>query len=253
MTERRARPSAEAASTREERIAGPDPQDIDHLAHELRSPLAAIQATADALASGHLGPLDRRHVAYLVGIRETARHALAVIGRIVGSAPEPVGAGIALAPVDLAGLAADVVASMALLAARSGVRLGGVARTGSPMASASPTDLRQMLINLLSNAIAHTGGGATVHVSTGGAGGEAWVEVADNGPGLPADVRERLQAGQPLDDDMGSPPEARVRLGLALTRQLAMANGGRLELASDAEGTRARIVLPAASDPNAPV
>jgi two-component system OmpR family sensor kinase len=222
--------------------------DLDRLAHELKTPLAAIQSMADALANGHLGAIDPRHAGYLASIRETARHALAVIGDMVD--PDlPLRSCSAGGPgeIDLDGIAAEVARGMAMLAARSGVRLDAERAGCGARALGYATDVRQMLINLISNGIAHAGWGATVRVTAGG-GDEAlaWIEVADDGPGLPAGILDQLEAGALLDGDGNRGAAPRPRLGLRLTRQLAEANGGRLEIATGPHGTRVRIVLPAA-------
>lgn len=227
----------------EDRVAASTEVDLERLAHELRSPLAAIQSTADALAGGHLGPVDPLHAGYLASIRDTARHALAVITRMAGSGHNLSGSGGRAEPIELARVAAAVVRGMRMLAARSSVRLEADAGVAPHIAWASPTDVRQMLINLVSNGIAHAGGGATVGVTTGSDGREAWIEVADDGPGVAAEVLALLEAGAPLDADPAA-PGTRIRLGLMLTRQLAQASGGRLEIASGPGGTRARVVLP---------
>lgn len=237
----KAKPSERA----EDRLPGPSEVDLDRLAHELRSPLAAIQSMAEALADGHLGPVDPRHATYLASIRDTARHALAVIAGMVGAAHDLEGPFRDPEPVELSRVAAEVAQGMGLLAARAAVRLEAAVAGNPPViARASPTDVRQMLINLMSNGIAHSGGGATIAVTTGSNGCEAWIEVADNGPGIAAGVLDRLATGAPLDGDTQGAAGSRIRLGLTLTRQLAAANGGRLEIASSPEGTRARIVLP---------
>lgn len=222
--------------------------DLDRLMHELRSPLAAIQAMADALAEGHLGALGTpQHVAYLASIRETARHALLVLDSMAGG-PNP-DAEQAVGPTPLESVATEVVGAMGLLAARAGVALETKAASsaGAVLALARATDIRQMLINLVANGIAHAGGGARVEVAARRLGeGLVALEVSDDGPGIAAGVLERLRTRAPLDRAAGPDFATRPRLGLALTRALAEVNGGRLEIESGADGTRARIVLPAA-------
>jgi len=224
------------------------PLDLDRLAHELRSPLSAIQSTADALASGHLGTIEPRHAAYLAGICETARHALAVLDSMAGPDQRATLAGGRTGLIDLRLLATEVTGSMAMLAARSGIKLVIEPCTAPAAVSAygAATDVRQMLINLISNGIMHAGGGSTVQVSVGSEANEAWIGVADDGRGLPPGLSEQLNAGA-LADDSGAPVggKPRARLGLRLTRQLAVENGGRLELSSGPGGARARVVLPA--------
>lgn len=222
----------------------PSPE-LGRLAHELRTPLAAIQSMADAMHGGHLGQIENeRHLAYLASIRDTARHALAVIQAML-EAPAP-SEGSAAA-VDLSELTAQVVAGLGTIAARNGARLDFRSPAQRLTARANATDVRQMLINLVSNALAHAGGTAEVTVRIAPtADGFVGIEIADNGPGIADAVVERVMAGLPVDGKADPAFGNRVRLGLTLTKSLAEANGGRLELSSSPAGTSARIVLPAA-------
>lgn len=221
---------------------------LEQLAHELRTPLAAIQSMAEALCGGHLGLMENsRHAGYVQSIAETAKHALAVVDamllRPLGETKEVEDVSCGL---DVAAVARDVVAGMAVLAARAGVRLEVRDSGGSgPHAKACGTDVRQMLINLVSNGIMHAGGGATVRVETGSQDGVVWVAVTDDGSGIPQIVLDRLEMGLPLDVVANGASASRMRLGLMLTRSLADANGGRLEIETGADGTRARVLLPA--------
>lgn len=221
------------------------PGGFDRLAHELRTPLAAIQALADALAQGYLGPLENpRHVSYVASIRETARHALAVVDSMTGRTAEKPGGG-SRTSVDLAQVSREVVDGLALLAARNSVRFEAAGLLAPVRCLARETEVRRMLLNLMANCAMHAGAGASVDVRAGSDGaGHVFVEVADNGPGLAAEIVDRLARGEPLGDAEAT--GVRQRLGLTMTRALAVANGGRLEILSGPAGTRARIVLPAA-------
>lgn len=222
-------------------------RELRHLAHELRTPLAAVLSLADVMLGGYLGPVaNPRHLDYLGSIRETARHALGVIESMLVRPLEGGRGRSADAGLDLDAVVAEIAAAMSALAVRSGARL--VARTGGvlTMVAADATALRQMLLNLVANSLAHAGGGITVTMTTGvQPGGLVWVEVADNGPGIPEAVIDRLAIG-------GSPStQERPEIGLLLTQALAEAQGGRLELASGPDGARARLVLPAHQSPGA--
>jgi signal transduction histidine kinase len=188
-----------------------------------------------------------RHAGYVRCIGETAKHALAVVEALLPSA-----AGVSpwqscSDGFDVAALAGDVVAGMSLLAARAGVHLVGDTNAIDARTSAQvcPTDVRQMLINLVSNGIVHAGGGSTVRVSTERGDGLVSICVADNGPGISQEIIECLEAGAPLESVSAVTAGSRLRLGLTLTRALAVANGGRLEISSGAGGTEVRIILPA--------
>ncbi len=230
-----------------ERVGGGRGVVLDRLAHEIRAPLAAIQSMAEALAGGHLGRMeDQRHAAYVASIADTARHALAVVEAMLAPVGERrVEAGDASTSIGLEALAREVVLGMSVLASRSGTRLELGPAGNHCAAVARPTDLRQILINLISNGMAHAGNGATVTVTTGCDGDVAWVEVADNGAGIAPALLDRIRARAALDGDRGSGPPMRIRLGISLTRALAEANGGQLDIESTSTGTRARIVLPA--------
>lgn len=224
-------------------------RELRHLAHELRTPLAAILSLADVLHGGHLGVIaNARHRDYLASMRETARHALDVIEAML---ERPSGWSDVVPPaagLDLTAAVAEVVAGMSALAVRTGARLLMAASTGLPLVAADGTAVRQMLINLIANSLAHAGGGVTVTIATGcGAGRDVWVDVADSGPGIPAAIVERLRTGLPPD----TAPDNSVRpqLGLSLTQSLARDNGGRLELTSSPEGARARLIFAAYQPP----
>ena len=222
---------------------------LDRVAHEIRTPLAAIQSMAEALSGGHLGNMEnRRHLAYVQSIAETARHALAVVEAMLQrSGAERSSAVHVTERIDLAAVGREVASGMAMLAARSGLRLDVKRCQVEAPALARATDVRQMLINLISNGITHAGGGATVSIATGHAmDGGAWIEVVDDGAGIPPDVLARLESGTPLDGNLDGASPNRVRLGLALTRALASSNGGRLEIRSGSNGTTARVMLPGA-------
>jgi signal transduction histidine kinase len=227
---------------------------LDRLAHELRTPLAAIQSMAEALAEGYLGPMENeQHAGYVRSIAGAAKHALAVVEAMLPSAAGMPGVEARLETLDVAALAQDVVAGMSLLAARAGVRLVTDTATGDPVcARACPTDVRQMLINLVSNGIVHAGGGSTVCVGVQPSrDGLVSVRVADDGRGIPREILDRLEAGGVLDLVVGAPAGSRLRLGLTLTRALADANGGRLEVKRGQIGTEACVMLPALSEPTA--
>jgi signal transduction histidine kinase len=237
----------ETAMNAAERVGDAREVPFDRLAHEIRTPLAAIQAMAEALAGGHLGPIQNaRHADYVASMAETARHALAVVETMLPQRRATMESVAALpGSTGVADIAREVVLAMSLLASRSGVRLEVGSGGDDVRAVVRATDLRQMLINLVSNGIGHAGGGATVTLTAGRDGNEAWIEVADNGTGIAPALLERIVNRTLVDENFANSP-MRVPLGLRLTRGLAEANGGRLRLESDTNGTRARIVLPAA-------
>jgi signal transduction histidine kinase len=196
---------------------------------------------------------NEQHVGYVRSIAGAAKHALAVVEAMLPSATGTAVVQARPETLDVAALAQDVVGGMSLLAARAGVRLVTDTATGDPIcARVCPTDVRQMLINLVSNGIVHAGGGSTVCVGVqASCNGLVSIRVADDGRGIPREILDRLEAGGGFDPVVGAPDGSRLRLGLTLTRALADANGGRLEVRRGQVGTEACVILPALSEPTA--
>jgi signal transduction histidine kinase len=104
----------------------------------------------------------------------------------------------------------------------------------------SPYTLGQVVVNLLENAIHATNGKGTVGISTRRGDHSVELEVWDNGPGIPADIRERIF--EPFFSTK-SPGEG-TGLGLAICRQIAERYGGTLNLQPSPSGARFRLTLP---------
>ena len=226
------------------------------LAHELRTPLAALQAGLEELQDGLVEPDAER----LTALHEQSRR----LGRVVGdlaalSAAENASLSLRMHPVDLGALALEAVASVQPAADAAGVRVS--ADTRSVIVSGDGDRLHQVVGNLLGNAVRYCreGDGVTVTVrsdSDSGSGSgsasasdyasaSALLEVADTGPGIPeADlphVFERLWRGRADTEGSG--------IGLAVVRELVTAHNGTVTAASDGiRGTTVTVRLPIWTD-----
>lgn len=204
------------------------------LAHELRTPLGAVCAYADVLAQEHFGPLSNpRYRDYARSIRDSAQHALGVLDRMTASGSadaESRQKELRFRDLDPAGIVESCVAVMRPLASRAGVLLGVAFPAHLPRIVADEVTVRQMLLNLLTNAVkfARPGDRVTLAVTLEDDGGLTFA-VEDTGPGLgAADATARSAKG--------------LGIGLPLTRQLAEANGALFALESaPGVGTRASI------------
>ena len=114
----------------------------------------------------------------------------------------------------------------------------------------NPDELHRMVLNLLDNAISHTPRGTEVRLRTARDGGEALLEVSDDGPGIPAELREQVferfvRGAGPADEVPGSG----TGLGLAIVRAVADSHGGSVVADSSPRGGARFVVrLPCVRD-----
>jgi len=211
------------------------------VAHELRTPLAALQAGLEELRDGLREP-DTQRLAALHD--QTLR-----LGRVVAdladlSAAES--AALSLRPVDtdLADLARAALAAQRPQLDSAGLHVDADLATPVPV-RADPDRIHQAIANLLANAVRYCRPGDRVTVRTHAEPGSAVLEVADTGPGIPADelphIFDRLWRGQHARSVAGS------GIGLAVVRELVTAHGGTVIADSPpAGGTTVTIRLPQA-------
>lgn len=196
--------------------------------HELRTPLAVLQSGVEAQLDG-IHPRDDRRLTSLLEetqllgrlIDDLRTLALADAGRLTLH-PERT---------SVSALVADAVESHRALADRRGIDLTVSIPDGLPELDVDPSRVRQVLANLLSNALRHAGPGGRVSVGVGSEGGGVRVTVADSGPGIPPDrlpsVFERFTRAS---DSRGS------GLGLSIARDLVQAHGGTIEVGNRPSG-----------------
>lgn len=194
-------------------------QFVADAAHELRTPLAGVQAIADAVLAPDLPAPERERLTLLL-LRES-RRAGRLVDDLLVLARLDAGLELRREPVDLFELAATEVERARLLAPTPTVTL-----TGGPAPTTGDAQrLGQVLANLLDNARRHAHTRIEVHVTPGE------VLVTDDGPGVPAADQERIF------DRLVRLDEARTDggagLGLAIARGIAEAHGGALTYATD--------------------
>ena len=193
------------------------------LAHQIRTPLSAALLYASNAANDGLAPA-RRDV--LLGRAIGCLHSLEqLVSDMLGFAR---GAAASDAPVALADIATAVTnASHALL--RPGQQLNVDIPPGSAVVCGSREALVGAVLNLVTNALQAGGSAASVNVESHAAGPFAEIRVSDNGPGVPAALRQRI-----FEPFFTSRPDG-TGLGLAVVRSVAEAHGGAVRLESDTE------------------
>ena len=218
-------------------------------AHELQSPLAAIESYLDLMAcEAPTGGADaRRWLEDLGHMRTTTSHLRRTIGDMLDMTRVEDGRlKLAPKPVALGPLLETAAAAYTPHAASRGVKLELETAGAGVVALADPDRLRQALDNLIGNALKFTPSGRGVRVRARLSGGKAVIEVEDEGVGVPEIKRGRLfgkfqRLGPSLDGTEGT------GLGLHLSRRLMEAQGGSLDYApSSSGGSLFRITLPKA-------
>jgi len=233
---------------RDEELARLRSDFVSSVSHELRTPLAQIRLFLETLRLRRYSTEDQRE--WLLGHldRETTRLtqlvenvlAFASAERSDGTTPVPV-----LERADLSALAEETVRSFLPLAASKRVQLRTALADGA-VARLDRAACRQLLLNLLDNAVKYGPPEQTVTVSVQAANGRPMVRLAveDEGPGIPAAERERIwepfwRGGEDAVRSVGG-----SGIGLALVRELARRQGGRAFLDPEWNGRRgARFVV----------
>lgn len=213
------------------------------LSHELRTPLNAILGFTEVLLAEVDGPLSDEARENLMVVRQSGEHLRSLIGDILDlSALESGELQLSRRPVDVFGVAEEVVREARVIAEDKPliVQLGGE----SAIAWADPRRVRQILGNVVGNAIKFTTEGSVgVHVEPRGR--FVAVIVSDTGPGIAPDEQGAIFDEYRQSGDV-SARRVGTGLGLAITRRLVQMHGGFIEVVSElGKGSRFTIVLPA--------
>lgn len=208
------------------------------VAHELRTPLAVIRGNLEALLDGAfpltpeaLAPVyeETLHLGELVEDLRTLT--LAETGHLP----------LEKVKLELGGLVEEVVEGVRPVAMEEGVQIV-LQRDPDLFVLADPRRVRQVLGNLLSNALRFSPPGSTITLSTMGHGAEIWVSVQDQGPGIPPEdlphIFERFYKADKSRSEGGT------GLGLAIAKEIVQAHGGRIWVENQG-GARFTFALPA--------
>ena len=211
---------------------------VADIAHELRTPVAVLQAGHEALLDGITEPTPDQ----LGSLRDEVLRLARMVGDLQTlAAADAAGLHLIRRPCDLAGLAAAAVGSLASQFETAGITLE---RRLSPASiDADPRWLHQVITNLLTNALKFTAAGGHVTIETGPVEADAVLTVTDTGTGIPADelprIFDRFWRGRQASQFSGS------GIGLAVAAELAQAHDGQLTARSEpGQGTAMTLTLP---------
>jgi protein-histidine pros-kinase len=220
---------------------------LANMSHELRTPLNAIIGFADLMHKGKVGPLSAEHHEYVGDILTSSRHLLQLINDVLDLAKVESGKmEFRPMPVDLPKLVAEVRDILRGLAASKRLR---VETSVDPQIGTVVVDaprVKQVLYNYLSNALKFTPHGGTVRIVVAGDGPDLFrLSVEDTGIGIAADDLGKLFVEfHQLDAGAGKRFQG-TGLGLALTKRIVEAHGGRVEVKSAlGEGSTFSAILP---------
>src|SRR3989475_80335 len=199
---------------------------VSGVSHELRTPLAQIRMFSETLLLGRVRSDDERERSLEIIDQEARRLTHLVENLLHFSRSERRLARLSPALAPLAPLVSEAAEGFAPLAAARGVTLC-TELTDGVVAPVDADALRQMLLNLLDNAVKYGPSGQTVTLALTVADGRARVSVDDEGPGIPAAERERIwDRFWRLERDRGS-AVAGTGIGLSVVRELVALHGGR--------------------------
>lgn len=213
--------------------------------HELRSPLTSVQGYAELLMLERekLSPAQAETVEVIL---DNTRHLVRLLNDLLDLARSDAGRlAIQPVPTEASGLVEDAVRTMRGQTEAKGQHLQLEIEPGLPQINADPDRIRQVLVNLLTNANEYCPEGATIHVSVARGNDEVMIAVIDNGPGIPAPqlehIFERFTRGEAgLTQRVGG-----TGLGLAISKSLVELHGGTISASSiPGQGSSFAISLP---------
>ncbi len=254
--ERHARVQVEEQSRRVHEANRLKSEFLANMSHELRTPLNGIIGFAELMHDGRVGPVSPDHREYLGDILASARHLLHLINDVLDLAKVESGEmEFHPEPVDLGRLAGEVCDVLRGVAVRKRIRTDLVVESTLGPVVLDPAKIKQVLYNYVSNAIKFTPDGGRVTVRLEAEGDEfVRLEVEDTGIGIaPEDLGRLFVEFQQLDASTAKRQQG-TGLGLALTRRIVEAQGGRIGVRSVlGRGSVFFAVLPRSASTTSPV
>jgi signal transduction histidine kinase/DNA-binding response OmpR family regulator len=206
-------------------------QFLSTMSHELRTPLNAVLGFSELLADVRYGPLTERQARYVNHIHTSGQHLLRLINDILDLSKIEAGRlQLSVEDVVVDNAFAEVCESLQPLVDKNSHRLIRQAEQGLTV-RADATRFRQMLMNLLGNAIKFTPKGGNIELCARQFGEMVRIEVHDSGPGIPLEEKQRIFEAFHRMRQSEKASEG-TGLGLAITRRLVELHGGQLDVES---------------------
>jgi two-component system OmpR family sensor kinase len=235
--------SLDAARTEREAAMKKQREFVADASHELRTPLTSVLANLELLQASLPKPRREEDRAMVDSALRSSRRMSRLVADLLLLARADAGRVSKHRPCDLAEIAGNAAVELAPVL---GDRELAIENERSIPVEGNPDELHRMVLNLLDNAGRHTPPGARIELRVREAGAEAVVEVADNGPGIPPQLRDQIfgrfvRGDGPADTAVG-PGSG---LGLAIVHAVAASHGGTVEVSeSDGGGALFRVRIP---------
>ena len=231
---------------REEELSAQRARFVSGVSHELRTPLAQIRLYLETLRLGRFRTDAQRERSLEQIDRETRRlaHLVENVLRFSRRGTQTPDA-IAREPIDVASEVREVASEFGLLAAAKRATISVHVRE-EPTVVMVPGTLRQIVINLLDNAVKYGPPEQTVRISVAASAGAARIEVHDEGPGISPAEREAIFQPFRRGRAAASSGAGGSGIGLTIVREIVAAHGGSVYVADSQRGTQIVVQLPAA-------
>src|SRR5262245_13899589 len=211
--------------------------------HELRTPLAVIRGIGEVgLRETRTAAEYKEAIGSMLEEVDRLTHLVDTLLRL--SRGDAGTIRLSREPIDLGQLVSDAVSSLAIVAEERGQRIAVHAPAGLTV-SADRLVLRAAITNVLDNAIKYSPDGSTIDARVAANGDGVTVAIADQGPGIAAEHRERIFDRFYRIDEARSRDRGGTGLGLAIARWAVEEHGGRITVESRSMGSVFQIVLPA--------
>ncbi|HET7590732.1 MAG TPA: HAMP domain-containing sensor histidine kinase [Solirubrobacterales bacterium] len=216
--------------------------------HELRSPLTSVQGFAELLMldKDSLTPRQRETVEIIL---DNCRHLVRLLNDLLDLARSDAGRlAIRPQPTEVAPLIEDVVRTMRAQTQAASQTLSEDVQPQLPLIDVEPDRIRQILVNLITNAHEYSPEGASIGVAARAGAAEVEISVIDNGPGIPAEQLEHIFERFTRGDAGLTQRVGGTGLGLAISKSLVELHGGSIAAESaPGEGSTFRMRLPIAA------
>lgn len=218
------------------------------MSHELRTPLNAILGFSEVMKDQIMGPIDNQtYRDYVASIHDSGSHLLKLINEILDLSRIEAGRyELNEEAVRLADIAADCEELLRLRAEAKNIQVFPEFAERLPHIWVDQRAIRQIFLNLLSNALKFTppGGRVVIAVAATSDGGQS-ISIRDNGPGIPADEIPKVMQAFGQGSLAHQTAEGGTGLGLPIVKKLAELHGGTFDLKSELrKGTQAIVSLP---------